>query len=285
MSLAKRATSFIIKKACFLYAVIFGKFPYRDKFGLKYFLWPDTRLESTVTLSKSRTDDRGVIRLIERIINALKNHTEDEIVCCDVGAYIGVVSLAMAKYLGARGYVVSFEPSLKNFKRLRENIDFSRYKTVFPVHAAISNSAGRCHIANIEGKPGIERIVGPNDTVKEEESETVLMTTLNDFASGYGIKDIGLLKIDAEGSDDKVLFGISHMLKEGMPDYIIVEYNSECSCNVLAILKKHKYNIFYIVRNGNRLVSDLKEYPFGEHKPPLNLLAVSHKARGRGDIV
>ena len=269
-----------------LYAFIFGKMPYRDRFGLKYFLWPDTRLESTVSLSKVRTDDTGVIKLIERIIRTLKDYNNDELICCDVGAFIGVISLAMTKYLGKRGYVIAFEPSLKNFNRLRENIDFNRKTNIFPVHAAISDTLGKCRIANTDGEPGKERIVQPIDYCQDNKHEIVLKTTLDNFAACYGIKNLALLKIDAEGFDDKVLAGAAKFLERQAIDYIIVEFNdgTECSNNVLKILADYKYDVFFIVRNTEDIVANLSDYPLDKHKPPLNLVAVSHQARGKREI-
>ncbi len=52
--------------------------------------------------------------------------------CIDVGANIGLVSLLASRWVGPTGRVISFEPSGREFARLRQHIDLN------PGHAAVS---------------------------------------------------------------------------------------------------------------------------------------------------
>ncbi len=278
MKIMERVGAFCQRKWWVGYTALFGKMMYRDRFGLKYFLWPDTRVEATVSLSKARTDDMGVIRVVERVLTELRKKSGGELVCVDVGAFIGVITLAMAKYLDGRGYIVSFEPSAKNFGRLKENIALNGHSNIFPVRAAVSDSSGECRIAILAR---LVHIIGADEQEKEGKSEAVPKISVDDYAAAHGIKRINLLKIDAEGYDDKVLVGLSNLLEQKMIDYIIVEFieGDECSKNALKILTDHGYKTFFIVRHKGELVKDLINYPRDKHKPPLNLLAVSPNGR------
>ena len=73
-------------KAMRWYATLFGKVPFRDRFGLRYYLWKNTRLRSTI-LQGVRTDDTGVIVQVFRILERLAT-TKSEIICFDVGAFM-----------------------------------------------------------------------------------------------------------------------------------------------------------------------------------------------------
>jgi len=281
----KKIKSFLSHKYYQLTANLKGKVVFNDRFGLTYYLWPDTRLKSTIDI-RVRTDDTGVIQVINTIINELAK-TDDDILCIDIGAFIGVISLAMAKNLKDKGFIISFEPFKKNYRRLIENIYLNSNKNIFPFNAAISNKTGYCKLSVGDGGPGNEFIVKNEDSSLSNNYELAIQTTLDHFTFAYNINKINLLKIDAEGMDENVLHGSQNLLQNNAIDYIIVEYlqGERSSENVLNILSSHKYNFFYIVRNGQKVVADISKYPSNSHKPPLNLLAVSSQAKGKEEIV
>jgi len=268
--------SFLNRKYYQTIVSIKGKVVYNDRFGLTYYLWPDTRLTSTIK-SGVRTDDSGVIHVINTIINDLLRKNNN-ILCMDVGAFIGVISLAMAHKLKQKGSVISFEPFKKNYQRLVDNIYLNANKNIFPFNIAISNKTGYCKLSMGSGGAGNEFIV-KNENLSDN-CENAMQTTLDHFTSAYSIKKINLLKIDAEGMDEDVLYGSKNLLQNNMIDYIIIEYiqGEQSSENVLNILSNHQYNCFYIVRNGKNIVSDISNYPYNSYKPPLNLVAISPDA-------
>ena len=118
-------------------------------------------------------------------------------------------------------------------------------------------------------------------------SEKCVMTTLDTFCSALGISNIDVLKIDAEGVDDRVLLGGENLLENNAIDYIIVEFHadSDCSKHVVEILTDNNYAVYYIVRNGDHIVMDLDKYPSDAYKPALNLLAISNNANTKGKVI
>lgn len=101
-------------------ALIFGKVRYTGRFGLEYYLWPNTRLKSTVAAGV-RSDDTRVMVCLRRILTHLLNDKRP-LVCFDVGAFIGVMSLTIASRLKEGDVVYAFEPTPITYQRLVENV-------------------------------------------------------------------------------------------------------------------------------------------------------------------
>lgn len=262
---------------------LYHKTVFVDRYGLKYYLWANTRLADTVLHTKVRTDDTGVIEVIKAVLIEVKKE-EDEIQCIDVGGYIGVITLAMAKYLGDSGRVYTFEAFSDTFKRLFENVkELNQLDKVTLINSAISNKSGLAKITTIENAGGtfIEDL-SPN----EKCEKTSLMTTVDSFSECYGLERVTLMKVDAEGVDDKVLEGASKLLKTGSIDYLIVEHDTKMGIGekIEAILKKYNYSIYYIICNGDKVVSSLDKYPANQ-KEALNVLAVAPNAIAKVQVL
>jgi hypothetical protein len=60
----------------------------------------------------------------------------------DIGAYIGYVSLSLAKSVGASGQVIAFEPIPRNAQYLRESIEINRLTNVKLLEFAASDRGG-----------------------------------------------------------------------------------------------------------------------------------------------
>jgi hypothetical protein len=94
-------------------AKVFGKVLFKDKFGLKYYLWPDTRIDQACELG-ARTDDIGAIYQINKIMDRISD--KSEMTCIDVGAFIGVISIAMVSKMSGRGRVFHSSQALRLFR-------------------------------------------------------------------------------------------------------------------------------------------------------------------------
>ena len=71
---------------------------FKDKYGLSYYLYKNTRPKDTFNIGV-RTDDTSVLYTIDKILSSSSNTNNDFIHCIDVGSYIGVVTLMMSKTL------------------------------------------------------------------------------------------------------------------------------------------------------------------------------------------
>jgi len=193
----------------------------------------------------------------------------------------------MRKFLNNdKGVVFSFEPFKKNYFRLVENIIYNDISNIVPLRIALSDSIGIALISKGEHS-GSESVIQNGNNKIYNLSEKCFTTTMDKFSLTFGINNIDLLKIDAEGFDGKILEGGEGLLRNQKIDYIIIEYNqdTECTSKCMDIFDRNNYDVFYIVRNSGYLVKELNEYPFDTFKPPLNLLAISKFANGRKKVI
>jgi len=288
-----RNRKYLIGKGILLqiWANIFGKIRYKDKFGLRYYLWKDTRIKSTV-FNGVRTDDTGVLFVIFRILDRLMLKKK-KIMCLDVGAFIGVISLAMSSRMKNEGEIHSFEPSKVNYGRLVENVKLNRFSNIFCQHIGVSDYIEDNVLLQVMDDPGGTFIIKDNDAMSgyysdEAVHEKIGTTTIDKFCKAKEINCVDVLKIDSEGYDHKVLAGAKRLLKSGSIYYIICEYSQNKKRNEerISILDSYSYDVFYIVRNQDFLIRSIEKYPFDYHKRPLNILAISpnapHFLKGNG---
>ena len=89
-----------------------NKILFKDKYGLSYYLYKNTRPKDTFNIGV-RTDDTTVLYAIEKILSSSSTTNSDSIHCIDVGSFIGVITLMMSKTLQKstkKWKVHSFEP-------------------------------------------------------------------------------------------------------------------------------------------------------------------------------
>jgi FkbM family methyltransferase len=197
-----------------------GRARFRDKYGGTYYLWANTRPMGTV-VQGVRTDDEGVLHQLGRIIETLKPLGRP-IVCVDVGAFIGVITLYMATRLRTTDHVHSFEPNRVTYQRLLANIALNRLDNVTAYNLAVAERQAEVPFLPSADQPGTSMIVD-TQAPPPTAAETVRTHTLAALAAELGIDAIDILKIDAEGYDAAVLRGAGDLLTSGRIHYIIVE--------------------------------------------------------------
>jgi len=244
----------------------------KDKFNLSYYIWKDTRPVDTF-LKNVRTDDTTVITVIKEILERDKE-IEDSSFLFDVGAYIGIISLAFNKFSKKNCIIHSFEPFKKNFERLKKNIDLNNLNNVFLNNFALGNKDEIVKLQNFLD-PGMASIVKEDRNKEITSLHTVNSTTLESYISKKNIPKINFIKIDTEGYDYKVLEGCKNLLKNNKIDYLLVEYihQSKDSKKVLEILQDNEYKVFYLIKNMGKLTNDLMK--INNMSDVLNLFAIS----------
>lgn len=148
-------------------------------------------------------------------------HIMDEIqpgdVIADVGASIGLYTVAMAKRTGAKGFVYAFEPDPETVQLLQRNVQLNQIEDRVQVQpAAVSNEAG---IVKFEGGRGTESHIA---TAFTERAQSVKAVTLDDV---FADVQLDILKIDVEGFEEAVLRGGSILLTDARraPRAIFIE--------------------------------------------------------------
>ena len=258
----------------YLYFLINKRILFTDNYGLSYYLYKNTRPIDTFRKGV-RTDDTSVLVTVEKIIEY--NISKKEIHCIDVGAFIGVVTLMMAKALNKSNNnwkIHSFEPFKNTFTRLKDNVSFNNHSNIELNNVGLSDNSGSQKMLVSSDSPGSNKLINEYSEIKEVLDE-VEITTLDEYLIQRSIEKILLCKIDAEGVDDLVLKGMTTFLESGRVDFFILEYEDELSQQKISkILEKYNYKAYFMVRNKNYLVSNIDDYPSNEQSL-INILAVS----------
>jgi FkbM family methyltransferase len=140
----------------------------------------------------------------------------------DVGANVGLYTLRMAHLVGPSGRVVAFEPVASTFEILTTNCRVAGCRNVSLINAAASD---RCAVVSItvprseDGSPNFYQAqITPGGG-----DQTALTITVDSLGlTGR----VALAKIDAEGHDAEVLYGMASLLERDRP-VLIVESGGE----------------------------------------------------------
>ncbi|MCG2591239.1 FkbM family methyltransferase [Ramlibacter sp. XY19] len=182
----------------------------------------------------------------------------------DLGSFVGVNSLQLARLVGPTGRVCAFEPNPFNADRLRmnlsENPDLEARVRVFPL--ALSNEQGTVRFnlhRNVDaGVSSASYLQGARTTLSEEtlvelgfQEMDVMTCTLDEFVRRTGIKP-ALLKIDIEGSEHLALLGAMATMKEAAPALMVELHSTYCAVMVLNTLDTLGYSseLLHIEEDG-----------------------------------
>lgn len=251
-----------------------GRIKHRDRFGLTYWLWQNTRAMGTRG-DEPRTDDTGVLEQLRRVYRVI-GHSDREVISFDVGAYIGVISLAMARFSPAKHAVHSFEADDLNFSRLSLNVSSEPGGSIHTHNTAVGNHVGKAEFTRNQD-PGTNSLSDvASSSIAPADVYTVPVTTLDSFAEQRGIDEIDVLKIDVEGADLNVLRGAERLLGDNRIKTIIVEIpiTAENRSDMNSLLAGYGLSTSYIVRNSADLDPASESVYESSVRPPLNMLAV-----------
>lgn len=211
----------------------------------------------------SRTEVRRIDQIgseaafLGRIVQSLKSDD----VFYDVGANIGVVSLLAGSQ--SSGIVVeAFEPEPRNAERLKENAALNKLANVQVNQVGLGSETGTFELC-IGGETGTGThhiaAVGAARTVSDASTVKVAVLTGDSFALKSG-RSPTIIKIDVEGMEMDVLFGLEHVLQGGYVHDILIEvhvddllrlgHSDEGLVNYLA---ERKYSCVWTSKRGKEM--------------------------------
>jgi len=147
----------------------------------------------------------------------------------EAGANVGYFTLLMARAVGPRGRVISFECDPGLAALARDNIEINGLHRIARLEErALGERNGRVtfyrtdrHRGGGSLVAGLEQI--PHNPTDHREPIEVEVTTLDDVAKAAGT-DPDLLKLDAEGAEPAILRGGSALLDSNRPLTIVMEF-------------------------------------------------------------
>lgn len=157
----------------------------------------------------------------------LSGHVRPGAVCLDVGANIGVYALQFARWTGAAGRVVAFEPNPVSARALREHVAMNGFTPVVRVvEAAVSNTAGT-QVLHMHDADGMSRLGAPNPEIAAlTRAASVQVVTLDAFCRDEGLRPDWIL-VDVEGFEFSVLAGARETITAGRAPALVVEMHPD----------------------------------------------------------
>jgi len=149
---------------------------------------------------KEHDHEGAEVKFLESIIKEGMN-------VIDIGANIGITTVAIANKIGKGGRVFSFEPAPEYFDTLTKNISSNGLENVEVYEQAVTHQVGRVDFY----QKGLSSGIVFEEGVKRFEVST---TTLDRFLSGEKIERIDLINMDCEGSELLVLKGAKETLRK-----------------------------------------------------------------------
>jgi FkbM family methyltransferase len=165
------------------------------------------------------------------VLAFLKRFTAPDAVCLDVGANIGVVTVALAG-LAHHGRVIAFEPGAENCRYLRRNVSLNDLKNVDVVQAAVGRRAGEATLSVLPQHPAGSSL--SSETADGCLLEQVTVLTLDTYLRDFPRLDV--VKVDIEGSEPDLLDGARQSFARLRP-ILIVE------CNPIPLAAFHNHTV------------------------------------------
>lgn len=187
--------------------------------------------ESTLGIAPFQT---MLVNFKQRYLPFLKNLNRPVII--DVGAHIGFFSLTAAKLL-RRPRIFACEPVGITFKLLGKNVKSE--KAITPIRLGFWNKTAIRQIYFTESFLAFSSLFPERFAWKRNpKREKVKVETLDTFTKRRSIERIDLLKIDAEGAEERILAGAKRTLANTR--YLALECAfDELSGSTLGSLMKH----------------------------------------------
>lgn len=196
------------------------------------------------------------------IYEALETHFLESLklenkVTIDVGSCIGYYALLLSSNSGV---VYAFEPEKINFQLLNENIGLNNLKNVFACNQAIGGKDG-VGFLRVHESPGQHMVF--YDRGNEGNFEKIDIITLDSFIKEKegDFKNVGFVKIDAEGYEFEVLQGMTKIIQSSNQIIIQVEFAPqhllEQNCDLsemLLFIEKYGLYLHYWDFNTQRLL-------------------------------
>jgi FkbM family methyltransferase len=156
-------------------------------------------------------------------------------VAFDIGANVGLFTVALARAVGPTGRVVAVEPYPPSIEALASNIARNGLDNVTIVRMAVGSAPGTGRIL-VEADPALISVL----ELAEDEADSVPVTTIDSIWYEMGRPVVSAIKIDVEGSEVSVLRGATNLLATG-PCVLVETRTSESHVEAVRLLEAHGY--------------------------------------------
>ena len=234
---------------------VIGSFTIQNKDGICYKIETDgfDPIANLVYWSNGNGYEPGIINLLHSI------GRKGEIFF-DIGANTGFISIQMALLPSAKK-VYSFEPLPRAYDSLIRNLRINLLNKceAFQLAVGRSDSISAFYVPKVFAIPTGSSLY-PNK-YKDTYPIEVTTVTLDHFIEEHHIKNIDIIKIDVEGKEADVLFGMKNVLEKMRP-FIICEILPSIGdfSRIYAYLEPFEYHIYEILDDKILPINDPMKY-------------------------
>lgn len=169
----------------------------------------------------------------------------------DVGAFIGDHTMTYSRLVGPKGMVLAFEPNPEAFACLQYNaIDVAEHPNVVVLNHALGDSAGT---ATLVPSPN----AGASHLTLSDKGGVSVRTLDSSYLGIPELPPVKLIKIDAEGFEERILLGATRVISDHSPavfyevNHGALARNHTTADRVKTLLKSFGYNNFLLLDAKN----------------------------------
>jgi FkbM family methyltransferase len=157
------------------------------------------------------------------VARVLRDRVRPGATCIDVGAHIGAWALQLARWVGATGRVIAFEPNRATAGVLRRHLRMNGFEAIVAVEeSAVGAGEGEAAFYGEAGS-GLSRLGTPNPgtPVASPRRGTVPVTTIDRYCGAHGLVP-DCMVVDAEGYEFDVLSGARQTIRSRGSGLVVV---------------------------------------------------------------
>jgi FkbM family methyltransferase len=141
----------------------------------------------------------------------------------DVGAHHGLYTLLASKRVGRKGRVIAFEPSPREFRRLKKHLRWNRCSNVQLMPCAVGDEPGETDFYLVDGSQDWCNSLRPPAVDEPTSRVRVSVRRLDDALEELDVSKVDFIKLDVEGAELSVLYGVMRVLLRGSRPAILAE--------------------------------------------------------------
>ncbi|WP_373515209.1 FkbM family methyltransferase [Persicitalea sp.] len=207
--------------------------------------------------------ESGEMNVLKIVKERFKN--ELPITIFDVGGNVGNYSKNLSDIFNDKATIHSFEPSKKTFEIFLRTTN--GITNIIPNNFGLSDSETDFVLYSNAEASGLASVYHRNLEhfgISMDKSETIKLSTIDNYCQKNNINRIHFLKLDIEGHELMALKGAHQMIADKKIDLIQFEFGG---CNIdsrtyfqdFFYLLKDKYRIYRILKDGLVEISQYKE--------------------------
>jgi FkbM family methyltransferase len=149
----------------------------------------------------------------------------------DVGTFLGVFALLEARWSGAAGRVIGFEPTPSSAATARRHLAWNGPEggRVQLIEAAVSDRASRAtfHQYDAHAMPYVNSLAAAADTDAQAVQHDVKVVTIDDVCRELGLTP-SLIRMDVQGAELHALRGARETIRSAGRLTLVVETHPQC---------------------------------------------------------